>query len=113
MRSASRHHRAPHRSLACDLQHRLRQLSGIARLEVLRRVAVTRLPEEESTHEVLPTVPGTLEDRKRLRPIGRHNERYQQILDELRKLAVFAHDAGFDVLATGARRSSTRAPTAS
>jgi alkanesulfonate monooxygenase SsuD/methylene tetrahydromethanopterin reductase-like flavin-dependent oxidoreductase (luciferase family) len=45
-------------------------------------------------------VPGTLEDRKRLRPIGRNNERYQQMLDELRKLAVFADDAGFDVLAT-------------
>jgi predicted ATPase len=39
---------------------------------------------------VLPTVPGTLEDRKRLRPIGRNNERYQQMLDELRQLAVFA-----------------------
>lgn len=25
---------------------------------------------------VLPTVPGTLEDRKRLRPIGRNNEQY-------------------------------------
>jgi hypothetical protein len=25
---------------------------------------------------------GTLEDRKRLRPIGRNNERYQQMLDE-------------------------------
>ena len=49
---------------------------------------------------VLPTVPGTLEDRKRLRPIGRNNERYQQMLDELRKLAVFADDAGFDVMAT-------------
>src|SRR5690242_10259594 len=49
---------------------------------------------------VLPTVPGTLEDRKRLRPIARNNERYQQILDELRKLAVFADDAGFDVFAT-------------
>ena len=49
---------------------------------------------------VLPTVPATLEERKRLRPIGRNNERYQQMLDELRKLAVFADDAGFDVLAT-------------
>ena len=49
---------------------------------------------------VLPTVPGTLEDRKRLRPIGRNNERYQQMLDEIRKLAVFADDAGFDVMAT-------------
>ena len=49
---------------------------------------------------VLPTVPGTLEDRKRLRPIGRNNERYQQMLDEIRQLAVFADDAGFDVMAT-------------
>src|SRR5205823_509217 len=49
---------------------------------------------------VLPTVPGTLEDRKRLRPIGRNTERYQQMLDELRKLAVLADDAGFDVMAT-------------
>src|SRR6478609_7969496 len=49
---------------------------------------------------VLPTVPGTLEDRKRLRPIGRNNERYQQMLDELRKLAVFADDAGFDCFST-------------
>ncbi len=37
-----------------------------------------------------PTVPGTLEDCRRLRPIGRNNERYQQMLDELRKLVVFA-----------------------
>ena len=49
---------------------------------------------------VLPTVPGTLEDRKRLRPIGRNNERYQQMLDEIRQLAQFADDAGFDVMAT-------------
>jgi alkanesulfonate monooxygenase SsuD/methylene tetrahydromethanopterin reductase-like flavin-dependent oxidoreductase (luciferase family) len=49
---------------------------------------------------VLPTVPANLEERKRLRPIGRNNERYQQMLDELRKLAVFADEAGFDVFAT-------------
>jgi len=49
---------------------------------------------------VLPTVPGTLEDRKRLRPIGRNTERYQQMLDELRQLAVLADEAGFDVMAT-------------
>ena len=30
---------------------------------------------------VLPTVPGTLDDRKRLRPIRRNNERYQQMLN--------------------------------
>src|SRR5439155_12595545 len=49
---------------------------------------------------VLPTVPATLEDRKRLRPIGRNNERYQQMLEELRKLAQFADEVGFDVMAT-------------
>ncbi len=49
---------------------------------------------------VLPTVPATLEERERLRPIGRNNERYQMMLDELRKLAVFADDAGFDVMST-------------
>ena len=49
---------------------------------------------------VLPTIPGTLEDRARLRPIGRNNERFQAMLDEVRKLAVFADDAGFDVMAT-------------
>jgi alkanesulfonate monooxygenase SsuD/methylene tetrahydromethanopterin reductase-like flavin-dependent oxidoreductase (luciferase family) len=49
---------------------------------------------------VLPTVPGTLEDRERLRPIGRNNERYQQMLDEVRELAIMADDAGFDAFAT-------------
>jgi alkanesulfonate monooxygenase SsuD/methylene tetrahydromethanopterin reductase-like flavin-dependent oxidoreductase (luciferase family) len=49
---------------------------------------------------VLPTVPGTLEERQRLRPIGRNNERYQQMLDELRQLVVLAEEAGFDVFAT-------------
>jgi alkanesulfonate monooxygenase SsuD/methylene tetrahydromethanopterin reductase-like flavin-dependent oxidoreductase (luciferase family) len=49
---------------------------------------------------VLPTVPGTLEERRALRPIGRNNERYQQMLDELRQLVVLAEEAGFDVFAT-------------
>lgn len=49
---------------------------------------------------VLPTVPGTPEERAKLRPIGRNNERYQQMLDELRQLAVLADQAGFDVFAT-------------
>jgi hypothetical protein len=49
---------------------------------------------------VLPTVPATLEERERLRPIGRNNDRYQMMLEELRKLAVFADDAGFDVMST-------------
>lgn len=49
---------------------------------------------------ILPTVPGTLDERKALRPIGRNAERYQRMLDEMRKLAVLADDAGFDVFAT-------------
>ena len=43
---------------------------------------------------------GTLEGRKRLRRIGRNNERYQQMLNELRRLVVFADEAGFEVFAT-------------
>src|SRR5262249_61510795 len=49
---------------------------------------------------VLPTVPGTFEERRHLRPIGRNNERYQQMLEELRQLVVLAEQAGFDVFAT-------------
>lgn len=49
---------------------------------------------------ILPTVPGSLEDRKNLRPIGRNTERYQQMLEEMRNLAVLADEAGFDVFAT-------------
>ncbi len=49
---------------------------------------------------VLPTIPATFEERRNLRPIGRNNERYQQMLDELRKLVVLAEQAGFDVFST-------------
>lgn len=49
---------------------------------------------------VLPTIPGTLEDRARLRPIGRDNDRFQAMLEEVRQLAVLADEAGFDVMAT-------------
>jgi alkanesulfonate monooxygenase SsuD/methylene tetrahydromethanopterin reductase-like flavin-dependent oxidoreductase (luciferase family) len=49
---------------------------------------------------VLPTVPATFEERRNLRPIGRNNERYQQMLDELRQLVVLAEQAEFDVFAT-------------
>ncbi|MCA9772940.1 MAG: LLM class flavin-dependent oxidoreductase [Myxococcales bacterium] len=45
---------------------------------------------------VLPAVPGTLEDRVRLKPIGRDTERYQQMLDELRKIAIFCDGHGMD-----------------
>jgi alkanesulfonate monooxygenase SsuD/methylene tetrahydromethanopterin reductase-like flavin-dependent oxidoreductase (luciferase family) len=49
---------------------------------------------------VLPTIPATFEERRNLRPIGRNNERYQQMLEELRQLVVLAEQAGFDVFAT-------------
>ena len=49
---------------------------------------------------VLPTVPATFEERRNLRPIGRNNERYQQMLEELRKLVVLAEQAEFDVFST-------------
>ena len=44
--------------------------------------------------------PGTIEDREPLRPIGRNNERFQMMIDEVRKLALFADDAGFDCFST-------------
>ena len=49
---------------------------------------------------MLPCVPGTLEERKRLRPIARNNDRYQQMLGEARTLVALAEDVGFDVFAT-------------
>jgi alkanesulfonate monooxygenase SsuD/methylene tetrahydromethanopterin reductase-like flavin-dependent oxidoreductase (luciferase family) len=49
---------------------------------------------------VLPTVPGTLEDRERLRPIGRNNERFQAMLDEVRTLCIMADEFGFDCFST-------------
>lgn len=45
-------------------------------------------------------MPGTLEGRAALRPIGRNNERYQQMLEELRNIAIFADQAGFDAFST-------------
>src|SRR4051812_41160720 len=53
---------------------------------------------------VLPTVPGTPEDRERPRPIGRNTERYQAMLDELRDIGQLADDAGFDVMTTTEHR---------
>jgi alkanesulfonate monooxygenase SsuD/methylene tetrahydromethanopterin reductase-like flavin-dependent oxidoreductase (luciferase family) len=49
---------------------------------------------------VLPTVPGTMEEREKLRPIGRNNERFQMMIDEVRTLCSIADDAGFDCFST-------------
>jgi alkanesulfonate monooxygenase SsuD/methylene tetrahydromethanopterin reductase-like flavin-dependent oxidoreductase (luciferase family) len=48
---------------------------------------------------VLPTIPGSVDERRRLQPIGRNTERYQAMLDELRRLVALAEEAGFDVFA--------------
>ncbi len=49
---------------------------------------------------VLPTVPATMEERERLRPIGRNNERFQMMIEEVRTLCGIADDAGFDCFST-------------
>ena len=48
----------------------------------------------------LPTIPGTLEERAALRPIGRNNERYQAMIDELRDIAILADEVGIDAIST-------------
>lgn len=48
----------------------------------------------------MPTIPSTNEERETLRPIGRNTERYQQMLNELRTLAIMADDLGIDAFST-------------
>lgn len=48
---------------------------------------------------ILPTVPATFAERRKLRPIGRNNDRVQQMIGQVREIATLADDAGFDVLA--------------
>ncbi|MEE9248385.1 MAG: LLM class flavin-dependent oxidoreductase [Dehalococcoidia bacterium] len=49
---------------------------------------------------VLPTVPGILEDGERLRPIARNNERFQQMLDEVRQVCILGDELGYDCFST-------------
>ncbi|MEU9497790.1 LLM class flavin-dependent oxidoreductase [Streptomyces sp. NPDC048196] len=49
---------------------------------------------------ITPTIPATFEERERLRPIGRNNEKYQEMLTEVREIAQLADEVGFDVLST-------------
>jgi alkanesulfonate monooxygenase SsuD/methylene tetrahydromethanopterin reductase-like flavin-dependent oxidoreductase (luciferase family) len=48
---------------------------------------------------LLPTVPGTLEERKRLRPIAAHNDRWQAMLKEIVEFARMAEDLGMEMVA--------------
>src|SRR6266849_983344 len=49
---------------------------------------------------ILPTIPATAEEREQLRPIGRNNDKYQQMLQEVRDIAQFVDDLGFDAMST-------------
>jgi len=46
----------------------------------------------------LPTLPATLEERRKLRPIAMHPERWQQMIDEVVEIAQLAEDVGFDAV---------------
>ncbi len=48
----------------------------------------------------MPTVPATLEERERLRPVGRNTQRYQMMLEELRALCKIADELGVDAFST-------------
>lgn len=49
---------------------------------------------------VLPTIPATPEEREKLRPIGRNNKHFQEIIRQLRELAVMADQMNFATLST-------------
>ncbi|MCH8090697.1 MAG: LLM class flavin-dependent oxidoreductase, partial [Chloroflexi bacterium] len=49
---------------------------------------------------VLPTVPGIIEDGERLRPIARNNERFQQMLDEVKQICILGDELGYDCFST-------------
>ncbi len=46
----------------------------------------------------LPTLPATFEERRRLRPIAMHQERWQRMIDEVTELARVAEDVGCDAV---------------
>jgi alkanesulfonate monooxygenase SsuD/methylene tetrahydromethanopterin reductase-like flavin-dependent oxidoreductase (luciferase family) len=48
----------------------------------------------------MPTIPATLKERKALRPIGRNTERYQEMLEQLRTIVVWADELGYDAFST-------------
>ncbi len=47
----------------------------------------------------LPSLPATLQERKKLRPIAMHPERWQQMIEEVTELSQFAEEVGFDAVA--------------
>ena len=49
---------------------------------------------------VLPTIPGILEDGERLRPIARNNDRFQEMLEQVRQICILGDELGFDCFST-------------
>ena len=47
-----------------------------------------------------PASPGVIPDGKAMRPIGRNNERYQAMLEELKRICFAAEEMGFDLYST-------------
>jgi alkanesulfonate monooxygenase SsuD/methylene tetrahydromethanopterin reductase-like flavin-dependent oxidoreductase (luciferase family) len=48
---------------------------------------------------LLPTIPATLAERKRLRPIASRTERWQRMIEEVVELVQLAEEVGFDAVA--------------
>lgn len=48
---------------------------------------------------LLPTIPASLAERKKLRPIANHTERWQMMFEEVVELTRLAEDLGFDAIA--------------
>ena len=48
---------------------------------------------------LLPTIPATLADRKKSRPIAYHSDRWQAMFQQVVELAQFAEKLGFDAVA--------------
>jgi len=47
---------------------------------------------------LLPSIPGTMEERKKLRPIANHTARWQELFEEVSELAQLAEELGFDAV---------------
>ena len=45
---------------------------------------------------LLPSIPATLEERRALRPIAAHSDRWQAMFEEVVELARFAEELGFE-----------------
>ena len=44
----------------------------------------------------LPTLPATLEERKQLRPIAMHPDRWQKMIEEVVEISQLAEEVGFE-----------------